>query len=168
MPRQILTNFNLFVDGKGYAGKVKELELAKLKPKTLEYLAGGMGATVQVPLGMVEDMETSFTLMAYDLDSLRHFGLVCGEAVGLSARGAVCVEGGDTQTVLVAMRGHLTEFDPGTWKPGDEVNIKVTLSLTYYRIDQGGSTLMEIDVENMVAIIDGRDQLAATRAALGI
>ncbi len=168
MPRQVLTNFNLFVDGKGYAGKVKEIELAKLKPKLLDYLAGGMAAEIQVPLGMVEPMEMNFTLMAYDLESVKHFGLVCGSPVSMTARGAVCVDDGSTKSVTISMRGNLTEFDPGTWKAGDEANIKVSVSLVYYRLDQAGQPLAEIDVENMVAIIDGRDQLAATRAALGI
>jgi len=40
---KILKNFNVFVDGRGYAGKIDEITLPKLTIKTEEYRAGGMG-----------------------------------------------------------------------------------------------------------------------------
>lgn len=166
--KQVLTNFNLFVDGQGYAGKVKELEMPKLSPKTLDYLAGGMAAPYKVPMGILEEMTTSFTLIAYDLATLKHFGLVCGNTVPLTARGAVCNEEGVTVPVVWNMRGHITEFDPGTWKAGEEVNIKVAVTLNYLRVEQNSQTLIEVDVENMVLIVNGQDQLAQVRSALGI
>ena len=39
---QILTNLNLYVDGRGFAGRVTEIQLPKLKRKTEEHRAGGM------------------------------------------------------------------------------------------------------------------------------
>lgn len=166
--KQVLTNFSLFVDGRGYAGKVKEFGPPEIAPKTLDYLAGGMAGTLKVPMGQLEELESSFTLIAYDLELLKHFGLVCGETVPLTARGSVCNEEGAVQAVVVTMRGHLTKFEPGTWKPGEEVNIKCTVSCVYAKYEQAGTVLFEADLENMVLIVDGSDQLAATRAALGI
>lgn len=166
--RQVLTNFTLFVDGKGYAGKIKEIELPKVTPMMLDYQAGGMVGTVKTSMGILEPLEMSFTLMAYDLNALAHFGLVMGAFVPLTARGAITLETGEVVTAVIALRGQLTEFDPGTWTPGEESNIKVSLTLVYYRLDQGGNTIAEFDIENAVLKINGVDQLVATRAALGI
>lgn len=166
--RQVLTNFNLFVDGQGYAGKIKELELAKLTPVTLDYLAGGMAGTIKASMGILEPIEMSFTLIAYDLEALKHFGLVMGAFVPLTARGAITLETGEVVPAVISMRGQMTEFDPGTWTPGEESNVKVTLNLVYYRLDQAGNAVAEVDLENAVLMINGVDQLAATRAALGI
>lgn len=166
--RQVLTNFTLFVDGRGYAGKIKELELPKVTPVTVDYLGGGMAGTIKVPMGLVEPLEMSFTLMAYDLTVLTHFGVVMGAFMPLTARGAITLETGEVVPVMILMRGQLTEFDPGTWTPGEESNIKISLALGYYRLEQGGVPIAEFDLENSVHTINGIDQLALTRAALGI
>ena len=41
---KILKNFNVFVDGRGYAGRVDEITLPKLTIKTEEYQGAGMSA----------------------------------------------------------------------------------------------------------------------------
>ena len=50
---RVLKGFNLFVDGRGYAGKVEELELPKLTIKTEEFRSGGMVAPVELGRGRV-------------------------------------------------------------------------------------------------------------------
>ncbi|BET34742.1 hypothetical protein wCIFem_11920 [Wolbachia pipientis] len=47
---KILKNFNVFVDGRGYAGKIDEITLPKLTIKTEEYRAGGMDITVNIDI----------------------------------------------------------------------------------------------------------------------
>lgn len=168
MSKPVLINFALFVDGQGYIGKVKEIEQPKLAPKTIDYMAGGMAAPLKLPMGVLEPMDTSFTLIAYDLTVLKHFGLVPGKTIPLTARGAVCAEDGEVKPMTIVMRGHVVETEPGTWKPGEENNIKVALSLTYYKVEQAGEVVFEADAENMVLNVGGNDQLAAVRAALGI
>ncbi len=46
---KILKNFNAFVDGRGYAGRIDEISLPKLSIKTEEHRAGGM----DIPVAMV-------------------------------------------------------------------------------------------------------------------
>ena len=41
---RLLKNINLFIDGRGYAGKVDEFDPPKLTIKTEEFRAGGMDA----------------------------------------------------------------------------------------------------------------------------
>lgn len=47
----ILKNFNVFVDGKGYAGKIDEITLPKLTIKTEEYHAGGVDIPISIDMG---------------------------------------------------------------------------------------------------------------------
>ena len=55
---RVLKNMNLFVDGRGYAGRVDEIELPKLTLKTEEHRAGGMDVPVLIDLGM-DKMEST-------------------------------------------------------------------------------------------------------------
>jgi hypothetical protein len=66
------------------------------------------------------------------------------------------------------MRGLFTELDPGSWKKGESDSLKGTVALYYYKLEIGGSTVIEIDPENGVEIIGGTDRLAETRTALGV
>lgn len=163
----ILKNFALFVDGRGYAGNVEEVNPPKLTRKTEEMRNGGMDASYEVDLGM-EKLELSFTLSSYDKNVLALFGLAPGNAVPLTLRGALESADGTNTPVVINMRGELKETDPGSWKPGTHATLKGTVSLSYYKYTQGGSVLHEIDVFNMVRVIGGVDQLAAMRSNLGI
>ena len=62
---KILKNFNLFVDGRGYAGRAEEVTPPKLTIKTEELRAGGMDAPISIDLGM-EKLECGFSLVEYD------------------------------------------------------------------------------------------------------
>ena len=59
---KILKNFNLFVDGRGYAGRAEEVTPPKLTIKTEEIRNGGMDAPISVDLGM-EKLECQFILI---------------------------------------------------------------------------------------------------------
>jgi len=164
----ILKNLNLFVDGRGFAGKVTEIELPKLTMKTSEYRAGGMDAPVEIEMGM-EKLETTFTLNGYDPEVLKLFGLAPGNSKSLTLRGTLLnQENGTEQPILVNLRGMLREVDMGTWKPGEDATLKVAVALAYYKLTHNGVVIYEIDPAGMKRIINGVDQLASTRTNLGI
>ena len=62
---KILKNFNLFVDGRGYAGRVDEITLPKLTIKTEEFQGAGMSAPVEIDLGM-EKLEMDMRFSEYE------------------------------------------------------------------------------------------------------
>ncbi|WP_429885382.1 phage major tail tube protein [Geoalkalibacter halelectricus] len=162
----ILKNFNLFVDGRGYAGKVDEVELPKLTIKTEEYRAGGMDAPVDIDMGMGK-LECSFTLSEYDPALFAMWGLVPGNWVNITLRGAMDKDGTVTP-VIVNLTGRWKEIDMGNWKAGEVAKLKVQVSGRYYGLVIGGAPVVLIDIENMVRIVGGVDQLKATRAAMGV
>ena len=168
MITNVIRNINLFVDGRGYAGQIEEITLPKLTPTLQEYKAGGMSAPVDIPMGSHEKMEADFTLKSFDPEVLKLFNVNFGADVAFTARGALQSDNGDTTAVVVSMRGIIKEFDMGTWKAADEVKLKVSMSLRYYKLEHNGSTLIESDPVNMVLMVNGVDQLAETRSALGM
>lgn len=85
---KILKNFNAFVDGRGYAGRIDEISLPKLSIKTEEHRAGGMDIPVAIDMGM-EKLEAELTFSEYDPELFRLFGLVDGNAVSLTLRGGL-------------------------------------------------------------------------------
>ncbi len=163
---KILKNFNLFIDGRGYAGRVEEVNLPKLTVKTEEFRAGGLDAPVLVDMG-VEKLEGSFTLLEYDKEVLKQFGLVNGNAVQVTLRGAI-QDDSSVSAVCVKLRGMFTEMDMGKVSAGDKATLQCTIVCRYYSLEIDSDKLIEIDVDNMTRVIGGQDKLVDVRKALGI
>ncbi len=165
--RDIRKNFHLFVDGRGYAGEATEFTAPKLATIEEEFRAGGMDVPMDITMGM-QKLVCDFSLSAYDRNVLALFGIVQGSSVALTVREGLESYDGGVKTVVHNMRGKITELDPGTSKPGELPPLKATLSLTYYKLTHDGQVVHEIDVENMVRVVSGTDQLALMRRALGM
>lgn len=164
---ETLYNFNTYVDGKGFAGRATQCTLPKLKIKTDDHRAGGMDAPVKMDLGM-EALEAAFQMSTMERDVLKFFGLADATAFNGIFRGAFRDMKGATKAVAATFRGMLSEMDPGDWKPGEKVDAKFTVSLTYYKLEIDGAVVHEIDVLGMVRIVNGVDQLAEIRKAIGM
>ena len=50
---KVLKNFNLFIDGRGYAGRVDEISLPKLTIHTEDYQLGGLDTALAMDMGKV-------------------------------------------------------------------------------------------------------------------
>ncbi|WP_341807904.1 phage major tail tube protein [Wolbachia endosymbiont (group E) of Neria commutata] len=165
---KILKNFNVFVDGRGYAGRIDEITLPKLTIKTEEYRAGGMDIPISIDMGM-EKLEAEFTFSEYDTELFRLFGLIDGNSVSLTLRGGMQGSGNnDIEAVVINLRGIFREFDFGSWKPAEKTTLKCTVAAHYYKLTISGNELIEIDAENMIRRINGVDQMALLQTVLGI
>lgn len=161
-----LKYFNLFVTGRGFAGRVDEVTEPKLTIKTEEDRGGGMDAPRGIDMGM-EKIELGFTIPEFDPAIYTRFGLLDGNAVDVQLRQSLA---DDTTVVpkIITARGMYTELDGGGSKAGERGALKASVWCRYYKLQIGGQTLIEIDVDNMKRLINGVDQLAAHRAALGL
>ena len=168
LPR-VLKNMNLFIDGYGYAGRVDEITLPVLTIKTEDHRAGGMDLPVELDMGM-ERLEASMIISEFDSDIFRRsFGLLDSGGVLISVRGATQRQSDATVTpVTVNMIGGWRSLDPGAWAAGTKTRLTINAALTYYRLIIDGEDLVEIDAINMIRIINGVDQLAAQRQAIGL
>ena len=163
----ILKNFNLYVDGRGFAGVVDELQLPTLGLVVEDFRAGGMDASVAVEMGQ-EKLEASFVLSGYEENVLNLWGIGQGTTVPLVARGALESLDGAVTPVVVYMNGTIRSMEPGAWTAGEKSTISFTMDLRSYKYTQAGRTINDIDVPNMVRIVNGTDRLAAQRNAIGI
>ena len=164
---ETLANMNLFVDGISFQGDVPSLTLPKLTLKTEEHRVGGMDVPVELDMGM-EKQEAGFTTTGVRRESLKMFGLADGTGFNGVFRGAFKGLKGKVTPVIVTLRGLLKEVDMGDWKAGDKAEIKHNVALTYYKLEVDGRLIYEIDALGMKRVINGVDQLAAQRSALGL
>lgn len=167
MIADILQNINAFVDGRGFLGQVSELVPPKLMPLLEEYDAGGLSAVVDIPMGGHEKLEAETTINVADGELPKLFGVTLGATIPFTFRATTIDDDGETHAIAIAMRGVIKEFDPGTWKRGESAKLKLGLTLRYYKYERDGDVLVECDPTNMVMIVNGVDQLAEQRAALG-
>jgi P2 family phage contractile tail tube protein len=167
MVPQTLFNTNLFIDGVNFAGDVPSLTLPKLTVKTEEYRGGGMDAAIEMDQGL-EKLEAAFSTKGIRRDAMRFFGLADLTAFNGVFRGAYKAQKGKATPVVATLRGALKEVDPGEWKPGGEAEYKFAVAVSYYKLEVEGRVMFEIDPLNSVRVIDGVDQLADVRAALGL
>ncbi|PYY83603.1 phage major tail tube protein [Pseudomonas sp. TKO26] len=164
---ETLANMNLFVDGISFQGDVPSLTLPKLTLKTEEHRVGGMDVPVELDMGM-EKQEAGFTTTGVRRESLKMFGLADGSGFNGVFRGAFKGLKGKVTPVIVTLRGLLKEVDMGDWKSGDKAEIKHNVALNYYKLEVDGRLIYEIDALGMKRVINGVDQLAAQRSALGL
>lgn len=96
------------------------------------------------------------------------FGVVEGANVPFVAREALESFDGVVTPVVHTMRGKIKEIDPGTSKAGDMASLKISMALTYYKLQHGDKVVQEVDIENMIHAVNGTDTLTGIRGALGI
>lgn len=164
---QTLTNMNLFVDGKGYAGVATEVNLPKLKRKTEEHRAGGMDGPIKLGLGM-EMLDGSFKLSGINPDVLAFFGLADDTAFNGSFRGAFKDQKGEVVGAIATFRGMLEEVDFGSWKAGEKSETTFNIAPSYYKLEVDGAVVYELDPANNIRIINGTDEAEKERAAIGM
>ncbi|MCG5240104.1 phage major tail tube protein [Azospirillum doebereinerae] len=165
---RVLKNMNLFIDGRGYAGRVDEVTLPKLTLKTEEHRAGGMDLAVELDMGM-EKLEGTMVVSDFDPELFKSFGLLDTSGLPVTLRGAFQAQGSATvQAVTVNLRGGWKDIDPGSWKPGDKSTLTLAYASTYYKLTVDGADLVEIDAVNMKRVVAGTDQLEAQRTAIGL
>ncbi|MGA9700260.1 phage major tail tube protein [Pseudomonas sp.] len=164
---EMLTNCVMFLDGVSFSGDVPSMTLPKLSTKSEEYRGGGMSGPVDLPTGL-EKLEAAWTTNGVRKESLKFFGLADQTACNVVFRGSFKGQKGTVKAVTVTLRGSLKELDMGDWKPGDKAETKHAMAVTYYKLQIDGRVMYEIDFANMVQVINGVDQLAAERSALGL
>lgn len=166
IPR-VLRNFNLFVDGTSYAGRVTEAELPEINVKTEEHRGGGMDGVAEIDMGL-EAMEAKLTFAEYIADILKRVAKVNGNGVRIQLRGALQRDGEKAVPCVAELHGAFKTSTMGSWKAGDLATHEVSMSVRYFRLTLGGELMCEIDVDNMVRRIGDEDQMESIREAIGL
>jgi P2 family phage contractile tail tube protein len=161
---QILKNFNLYVDGRGYAGNAEEVQLPALSITGEDYRAGGLDVPVEIDMGM-DKLEASFKLSKWEanIDSLFASGFI-----NLAFRGALEDLDGTVKACVVKMRGKIHGIEADAVSPGTKASRSYRVPLVAYSYLVDGVVIHDIDVLNMKRIINGVDRLAEQRKAIGL
>lgn len=161
---QKLKNFNLYIDGFGYAGNVDEVQLPAINVTAEDYRAGGMDAPIEIDMGM-EKLEATFKVSKFDKNLLAKFG---ARNIPFVLRGALEDLDGTVTPLVVNLTGsiHGQETDAAT--PGTLVAMTFRFAAHAYTYRLGDEIIHDIDVLNMKRVINSVDRLAAIRGAIGL
>lgn len=163
-----LRDFNLFGDGNSWQGQIAELTLPTLARVVEDYRGGGMDGAVEIDMGQ-EKIEFEWTAGGLLAEIFDGFGASRLDATMLRFAGAYYSEtDGATTAVEIIVRGRHREIDMGTAKPGENNEIKVITSCSYYKLIIDGEKVLEIDLPGYVFKVRGEDRLADRRAAIGL
>ena len=166
MPRK-LKNLNLFNDGDSYIGQIVEVKLPTLTRTMEDYRGGGMNGPIKIDQGQ-EAIELEWKCGGMMRGVLDQFGVAKHNQVMLRFAGAYQRDDtGQVDAVEVVVRGRHEEIDGGTGKAGEDTEFSVKTACSYYKLSIAGATVIEIDVQNMVEIVNGVDRLAEQRRAIG-
>lgn len=164
LPRSI-KGYTAFIDGFGMIGLTTGGKLPPIKAKTEGYRDGGMDGEDELEFG-IEKLEAELTFAEMNE---RVLGTVLSRNKPITLRGSMEGEGGvGAIPVIGQFRGLVTSADPGEWGDPKKGEVKLALTPNYYRLRIGGAEIYEIDLLNGIRRINGIDQLAARRAALGV
>lgn len=164
---KILKNFNLFVDGRSYAGQIDEVQLPDLAIKTEDFRAGGMDSSVALDMGM-EKLEATFKTSGWEPEILKLWGLGPGASKILVFRGALESLNGAVEPVVVTMEGTVDDVKADAVTPGAKASLSVKVSLRAYKYVQADVTIYDIDIVNFKRVVNGVDRLAQIRASIGL
>lgn len=165
--RDLLQYQNVFVDGKGYAGVASAVQVPTVEVLTREFSAGGMSGPVKVRQARHGLLAATITFQGFDPDLYTGLALTEGSLLPLTVRGSAQDIDGNTHAHVIKMLGFIEKLDEGEWKDGEEVPLKLDMSLRYYKRERDGVELIEADPVNMIFRIKGVDQLAKHRANIG-
>jgi len=166
----LIKAYNVFVDGRHYAGKA-ECEPPGLEITTEDYAAGGMSGVAKVDMGRVEAIDLKFTLYEYNADVLSQWGLIDGRAAVVTLRAAQIDDRAETpMPVVIEAEGQIHQMSPGSWESGkkDASKLEFTMNCRSYKLTVNGTVAVEIDVERMIRIVNGTDQMAVLRGLIGL
>lgn len=165
LPRH-LRNFNVMIDGRGYAGRADSVTLPSMEITTEEHRAGGMDMGVEVDMGM-NVMEMTIVLSDYDEEVITGFGIL-GAGIPVRLMGAIQRQGEEAQSVQIRCLASLKMREPGEFAVGQKQTTTLTYTVRKYAEVINGREMVNIDAENMIRVINGVDQLASQRAAIGL
>ena len=162
----ILQDLNVFVDGFGKIGWCEKLETPKIKKKSEKFRGGGMLAERNHIVGY-EPFEFKFSLNAFDPHLVRQCGLFSKNAITVSFVAAFDGDKNAKRAASLITRSKFGEIDPGAWEPGKKAMLQAHGFCDALKLVYDGETLYDIDIENQKYLIDGVDEYAWVRAALG-
>jgi len=152
-----ISNVNVFIDGIGHLGVVEEVKLPEIKQKLESVNVGGIERDIQT--GILEKMEAEITLTEYSpvVYAAMAANITKGVPVVFICKAHI-VQGGKKKGIIVIIAGDITVTD-NSLKGGETAKRTIKVSVRKYVSEIEGKQGAMIDVDNLIALIDGVDIL---------
>ncbi|GIO09670.1 phage major tail tube protein [Brevibacillus reuszeri] len=166
-----LTNFRIYLDGSNDLKGVADLQLPSFEPMTDTVKGAGIGGEYEAPtIGHFQSMKLTINWRSVTREM---FSLLRQKGQRLDCRGAFQdYDAGKatrvTRSVRVVVQGPTTKVDPGKYEVGSSSDGSAEIEVMYLKIEIEGRTVVELDKLNFVFMVDGEDQFADVRKALGM
>lgn len=161
---KVLYNFNVHIDGVGYAGLATEIKLPDLSYKIEEHLAGGLDHPYPINMSL-ESMEMTLTFAEVNGDIAKLVGIFNGGSTRIQCYGALNDNTSQSSDpVQVTAEGNFTKYESTAWKAGEKTEEKYTFKPIVYQETIAGTKTVDIDTLNMKRVIGGTDYLEQIRS----
>lgn len=166
LPDRIIDSV-LYIEGRGYAGKTKDVKLPVLEYEADDFTAGGMAGAVAL-FNKLKAMKLEFTLHEHSPEVLKTWGIANPAGLGARIMGAeVSGDGSITTAIEISVRGRWQKLDLGGLGEKKGGEMPVEMPLTYLRYSRNSEVVLEVDVIGNKLVVGGVDLTAKIRAALG-
>jgi len=154
---QFLTGLTVFIDGVGFLGTCKQVALPKVEQMRETITQGGFERSLST--GIFKAMESEITLSEYSPVVFRSINTRPPTFV---LKGSL-KQGNDEFPIVVTLKGEI-DIDDGSLETKKEAERKIKLYADFYQLEIDGTMQVQLDVENMIALIDGVDHLEKLRS----
>lgn len=149
---------------------VATLDLPSITMVSNTLKGGGIAGEIDSPaLGQVQSMELGINWQNLCDDSVRTMKGTVQKFTCYVARQEYDETDGELSKsgIKIAVRGHCKSFEPGNIEQGSGSDGSSKFELTYLKIYNDSTVMIEIDKLNYKFVVDGQDQLAEVRSMLG-
>lgn len=156
---------DVHVDGRGYLGQADSVVPPVLAVMTKDIRAG-LDAPVKADMG-IEPLVCELNFRGLDGALCEQWGVTGGAVVPATLYAAQQDEDGNTEQIRIDIRGKIHGLNTGQLKTGEIAECKFTIDCEYYKLAVAGKERVMVDIPNFIRRVNGVDQLAEIRRALG-
>ncbi|WP_281699707.1 phage major tail tube protein [Cetobacterium somerae] len=153
------------VDGSKAIG-LTSYNLPEVKFKGEDVGGLGTGNKTENIKNIVEPMNMSLKIRGVDVDAI---DLIQKNKINLVLAAAIQVDGDELSwiPVVATVKGSTSSFKMGEITKGGKLEPELELNLDYYKLEIKGKVINEIDQDNNVVVVDGRDIYEGIKSVLG-
>ena len=162
-------NARIYINGNDLAGKAKEVDLPKVKPKFADVNGLGLYGEAEVPIGL-EKMEARLLMNSVYPEFVKVVAnpRKMATVIVRSSITGFTQEGVQYEKPLKAeIRGFFKESDVGKFKQGEGVEAEANMTVNYFKLEVDGQPIVEVDVFNNIYKVDNEDLLQEWKQNLG-
>lgn len=161
---RFIRNFNVFIDGVSYFGRATEGKLPDVKVATAAHRGAGMDGPIGIDMGL-EGMTSEVSMAEWDPVLLKKLGTQQRLVFRPAAKADDATE---AVPIIATIGGLVTAHELPSLKPGENSVMKLTIDVRTYRLEVDGAEIWNIDLPNGKRVVNGVDQLASIRKAMGL